>query len=263
MLNVTELSMYLYCPRQFYLQKVLGVKKPVNKEMMEGRILHEILENFSNSEEEVIKEIETFDKEKILEKFSFLLEDLKNFSFLKNKNIIEKFSINQEELENKANKLIEKEILIRLPSIEETAKKGFFKEKLWENLSPKYFSEFPLISEKLQLKGRVDRIMFSENMIVPFELKTRNADKVYDSDEIQLAAYSLLLEEKFQKPINLGILEAGNKKHEVIISKEAKEKVIKLTEEIHSLLLPPSYPSNFSKCQNCSLKEECDKLVKS
>ena len=104
--------------------------------------------------------------------------------------------------------------------------------------------------------------MISGEKIIPFELKTRAVEKVWPSDEIQLTSYAMLLEEKYNKNIPMGILESGNKKHEIIISEELKQKVNDLIKEINELMdsTNPRYPDNFSKCQKCSWEEECYNL---
>ena len=156
-------------------------------------------------------------------------------------------------------------------SIEKTMQKGFLGKQLLEKLTPKYISEMTLVSESLGLKGRADRVMIihDDKTIIPFELKTREAEKIWDSDEIQLTAYTMLLEEKFQKTIPLAILESGNKKHELIITPDLKQKVRDLIKEIRELYKSaesgqekpaPKFPSNFSKCQTCFWDEHCREM---
>jgi len=258
-INVTDLSKYLYCQRQFYLEKVLGIKKPATKEMIEGRIRHEILELFSKSEREVISGIGLEDREKIELLFKELLRKIINLVLIKNEQIINQFKINKEELIKKSEKQIFKEIELRVKAIEKAIVKGFFKNELWENLDPKYFSEFSILSESLGLKGRIDRLVIDKEEIIPFELKSREADKIFESDEIQLIAYILLLEYYFDKKISFGIIEAGNELYQIEATDEKKRKVLELISEIQTNI-SKKFPSNFSKCGKCSFKEECEKL---
>lgn len=256
--NVTELSMYLYCPRQFYLEKVLGIRKPASKEMVEGRLIHDVIGQFSTREPEVLEVLEKFDKKEIYELFLQLVQRIKQEVFEKNSKVIYFFKIDSKELEKKIDKLLEKEILLRVKSVEETMKKGFVKNDIVINLSPKYFSEFPLISENLRLKGRADRIMIGDDLVL-YELKTRDIDRVYESDEIQIAAYSMLLEEKFSKKPSLCILEAGNQSFEINTA-DKREKVLQIIQEMDAVFKDKKakFPSNFSKCRSCKLQEECN-----
>ena len=258
--NVTDLSGYLYCPRQFYLEKVLGIRKPVSKEMVEGQIIHKIIQIFSDQEILVIERISSFDKGEIISLYNELLSRIKGEIFQKNQFQIEKFGINIHELEKRIDKTLEKEIILHLDSIKKTIEKGFSGRDLWENLSPKYFSEFPMLSESLSLKGKADRILFSDNELIPFELKTREVDRVFESDELQLAAYCLLLEEKFKRKVDFGILEAGNKQFQIFFTQELRDKIPSLINELNSVLITKTarFPSNFAKCQSCKLKKECE-----
>jgi len=260
-LNVTDLTAYLYCPRKFYLERIKGLKKPPTKAMIEGRIIHEIMEAFSNQERELIRQIETRkSRQEIINDYNLLLNKLINYNFDKNKRIINVFGVSEEKLKEKILKKTEKDISLRTESVAKTIGEGFLGMDLWENLKPKYSSEFSILSEKLRLKGKIDRVMISGDDIIPFELKTREIQKIYPSDEVQLGAYAMLLEDKFQKKIPLGILEAGNEKHDIVITDELKQKILNLIEEIRDILNNLKYPSNFAKCQKCDWEKECSQI---
>ena len=49
LLNVTDLSSYLYCPRQFYIKKIFNLREPPSQPMIKGKIKHEIIEKFSKN----------------------------------------------------------------------------------------------------------------------------------------------------------------------------------------------------------------------
>jgi CRISPR-associated protein Cas4 len=262
LLTVTDLSMYLYCPRKFFLEKIKGIKKPVSNVMIEGRIRHEILEEFANREKDFVESLEKMDKEMLIKIYSQFLNNIINKNFVKNRASIYAFKISSEALNMKVLKAMENDILLRVNSVDNWMQKGFSGRELWDNLTPKYLSEFAITSEILGLKGKIDRVMISEN-IVPFELKTREIQRVFDSDELQLTAYAMLLEEKFDRKIPLGIIEAGNKKHEIAINDKTKQKVVDLIKEVNNLFSEqkiPAFPSNFGKCNVCNLREECDNL---
>lgn len=262
LLNVTDLSSYLYCPRKFYLKKVKGFREPPNKAMIEGRIRHDVLEIFLNEEQGYVEAFKELTQKEIIFQFQSLIEDIINHVFYKNRGLIDQFQISKPTLKVKIQIALQKEVSLRAGAIAKAMQEGFLGKDLWQNLTPKYISEMPLISEKLGLKGRADRVVISEDTIIPFELKTRETEKIWPSDEIQLTAYAMLLEEKYQKSIPIGILEAGNIKHEIIITPALKQQVRDLVEEIRLITKKPNlkFPSNFSKCQSCSLEKECDEL---
>ncbi len=262
MLNVTDLGAYLYCPRKYYIEKVLGKRGPPNKAMIAGSIQHKVLEEFSKQEESLIKSFKThLTKSEIKEKFNKLLDLIIQKIFSKNHYMIIKFKISKKELEEKIRKAMSKEVLLIVDSVSETMEKGFFGQELFENLEPKIISEMALYSDSLGLRGRADRVIISkENTIIPFELKTRTADKIWPSDEIQVTAYAMMLSEKYNKPVSLGILEAGSKRHEIEITEERKQKVLGLIKEVKNISKNPMFPSSFSKCQSCNWEEECENL---
>jgi CRISPR-associated protein Cas4 len=261
LINVTDLSSYTYCPRKFFLTKIIGLKEPPNKAMISGRIKHEVREIFSNNEKDLIISFEKLLSRKEIENsFKNLLEEIINHVLNKEAELISQFFLVPKELSAQIKESMEQEIILRAESIENTMKQGFLSRNLWENLSPKYVSELSLVSEKLGLKGRIDRVSISEE-IIPFELKTRVSETIYPSDEIQLTAYAMLLEEKFNKQVPKGILEAGNKKQVLEISQKSRQKVLDLIKEIQELQKQTAkFPSNFSKCQSCNWQKECEEL---
>ena len=262
MINVTDLSMYLYCPRKFFLEKIKGLRSPPSKQMIEGKIRHEVLEAFSNNEKDFVLSLEQINKNKVLANFHNFLFDISSSVLSKNLHLIKSFSINKGEITEKIINSMKNDIQLRAESIENTMAQGFLRQELWENLNPKYISEMPIQSESLGLRGRIDRLMILGKTIIPFELKTREIEKIYDSDEIQLTAYAMLLEEHYNIKIPIAILEAGNKKHELAITEENKQKVIDLIKEVNELKNQKTakFPSNFAKCQSCFFQKQCEEF---
>lgn len=250
----------------------MGLKQPPTKPMIEGSIRHKVREMFAKNEEKLFQNLELINhnltKQKILSFYQNFLNEIIKTTFNNSQKLILAFEINPAEIREKIIKSMENKIKLRAQAVENTIKLGFTGKQLWENLTPKYISELPLFSESLGLKGRADRIMLDKEKIVPYELKTRTTETIYPSDEIQITSYAMLLEEKYNKPIPFGILEAGNQIHEIQITEANKQKVRDLINEINNLIqssnsenkIEPKFPSNFSKCQKCSWEEECSKI---
>jgi len=187
---------------------------------------------------------------------TFLREIAKEI-FQKNNNMIEGFSIDRTELFKKILKNFEEDMKIRIISIKKTISDGFFGEELWKNLQPKYISEMKLESSILGLRGRIDRVEFNGDKIIPYELKSRE-NKIFLSDEIQLTAYAMLLEESYKTKINEGVIECSGKKQKTAITEENKKIVLNIAEKIrHIGENVPEMPSSFGKCAKCDLREEC------
>ena len=87
-------------------------------------------------------------------------------------------------------------------------------------------------------------------------------DGVWPSHRIQIAAYSLLLQEKFNKQIKEGFvvyLDSKEKRH-IAINPYMQEEVKQLVNEVIALLESkelPDFCDNENKCRKCGLKEKC------
>ena len=266
MLSVTDLCSYLYCSRKLYLRKVLRLYEPIKEVTFKGSFRHELHDLASKADEELVKSI----------KKKLSLDEIKELYLLKYKEILRKVILNNKGLLNKFN-LNEKDVFARnIPVIEEEA--GFrainvhktiidfnvVGDGLWEKLTPKIISELRIEDLKLGLKGIIDQIYQYEAGLVPIELKTGKAPRegVWPGHKIQIAAYALLLEGKFNQGIKEGFvhyLDAEQKRHipiNAFLRLEVKDMIKKVNSLINSLELP-DFCGNDNKCRVCGLKENC------
>jgi len=260
-ISITDITGWLYCPRKLYIQKVKNIRQPLTREMQAGKMRHNILEFFSKREKELVTGIDKdLDKIDLVFLYENFIKEIANNVFIENTKAVEGFRIDKEEFMKKLMKNFLEDIKLRVTSIKEKLKEGLFKENLWNSLDTVYISELSLESENLGLRGRVDRVEIQkkENKIIPYELKTRD-EKIYPSDEIQLTAYAMLLEDYYKIKIPRGIVESGSLKKEIPITEENKSQVFKIADEIRNLnkaLVPPML-SNFNKCKSCMFNEFC------
>jgi len=246
-INVTEIIEYLYCPRKVYLKRIKKIKPPVTKAMILGFLKHKVFDIFNKNEILMISAIKTnIDKEQIKQNYHFYLKRVIKEVIIQYSNLISKFDISPDNLTNQIFNFLEKDIDMRAESIKGTLNLGFFGKELWRNLKPKYLTEYQIVSQELGLKGRIDRIKF-EQEILPYEIKTRQG--IYDSDKLQLAAYSLLLEEEFKKEIKKGIIEAGKGHEEIDITQEMKQKILEIADKVRKIK-DPGFHNNFNKCKS-------------
>ena len=255
-INVTDITEYLYCPRKVYFRLFKGLKSPPSQKMILGFLRHKVLENFSKNEYILVSSIDKkISEQEIKRKYELFLNNLLNEALFLNENLIKKFKIQKNEFYDSVKKSAYPEIQLRVDSIAKTLEKGFTKQELWEKLSPKYASEFKIESKKLGLRGKIDRIKLGKE-ILPYEIKSR--ENSFESDKIQLAAYSLLLEDYFKIPIPKGVIELLGKKEEIILDNNLKNNVLEIADKIRHLgENPPPILSNFNKCRTCNFKEEC------
>lgn len=96
---------------------------------------------------------------------------------------------------------------------------------------------------------------------VPVEYK-RGRPKKDIIDEVQLCAQAMCLEEMLYTNINYGYLFYGETKHrtKVLFENELRDKVIKLSEQMHSLFDKQCTPTAIKadkRCKSCSLVDVC------
>jgi len=253
-INVTEIVEYLYCPRKIFLKRVKKIKEPPTKAMILGFLKHKVFDIFNKNESMIVSDIkENITREQILILYNNYLKAIIKEIARSYENLIKTFKIEILTLETQTLDFLKKDLLIRAESVKKTLSQGYVGKELWRNLKPKYLTEFQITSENLGLKGRIDRVMISDK-ILPYEIKTRS--EIYESDKVQLAAYSLLLEEEFGKKIEGGIIETRKKEEEIFINRELKNKVLEIAEKIRNMK-DANFPSNLNKCKNCRLRKEC------
>ncbi|MFH1307929.1 MAG: CRISPR-associated protein Cas4 [archaeon] len=254
-INVTDITEYLFCPRKVYLRLVKKVRFPPNQAMIKGQLKHRVFDTFNKNEPVIVSSIESVLSEReIINLYKTELLKIIQEIQVVNSNQFLMFKIDKREFSDSINKLIGKEINLRAGSVLQTLKKGFLGKELWRNLAPKYLSEFKIISENIGLRGKIDRVKF-ESSITPYEIKTRAG--IYDSDKIQLAAYALLLEEEFNKKIEKGFIEHLEGSEEILLTEELKNKVLEIADKIRKMKDSPEMPSNFNKCNSCFFKNKC------
>lgn len=253
-ISVTDIITYLYCPRKLYLRLVKKVKTPPNKAMVSGFLKHKIFDIFNKNESILVSNIkENPTEQNITELYQQYSERISKEIFSNYSNAIKSFCINEEDLLKETLSFLDKDIKLRAKAIKKTLDLGYRGKDLWRNLKPKYLTEFELTSKILGLKGRIDRVKFGEE-IEPYEIKTR--ENIFEEDKVQLAAYSLLLEEEFGKRIGRGIIEVKDREEEIEITEELKNRVLEIAEKIRHME-NAEFQNNFKKCKSCDLRKEC------
>lgn len=121
-----------------------------------------------------------------------------------------------------------------------------------------WYREMYLKSEKLHLHGKID-LLDGKMDLIPVERKHGNS--YYDNDEIQLAAYCMLLEDYLEEPVRMGYLYlfGTNQRYAITITDWHREKVKEITEAILNMTIDsiPDFADNSNKCDNCSTVQYC------
>ena len=265
-ISVTLLSSYLYCSRKLFLEKVLMLEEPPKESLVMGTIRHGTYDMINKMEEAIVTSItKKMNLDDLKERYrKEYLKFLKK-AIVESKKRLNEVNLNALDAYRKSYPFIMEESITRANNIFSFIESNnVFGKELWEKLTPKIMSELRIESDELKLKGIIDQVHVYGNEYVPFELKTGKMpqDGVWPSHRIQLAAYSLLLQEKFKKPVKEGFVHYldSRQKRQIVMNPYMADEVKQLVEEIIALLKGkdiPDYCNNENKCMKCGLKQTC------
>ena len=133
------------------------------------------------------------------------------------------------------------------------------------NFYPKIESELWVKSDKMQLRGIIDRIECYSDKKIPVELKTGKAPMsgVWPGHQIQIGAYLLLMQEKLKDPaINEGYIHYldSDKKISIMMNPFLRQKIIDLIQNVNNMLVSKTIPEKCGsegKCNACGIKNQC------
>lgn len=117
-----------------------------------------------------------------------------------------------------------------------------------------------LFSQELGLHGICDSLFFTENELIPAEIKSGRFSRS-DSAIVQLVAYAMVAEEQFQKHIKQGLIFYEERKTAVIeITQNERQRVKKIVHMIMDdcirSLMPPTSAS-IPQCSQCEFLNFC------
>lgn len=130
-----------------------------------------------------------------------------------------------------------------------------------EDIKAIYY-KLSLEDHDLGLAGQIDLVIeLKNNKILPVEIKYSDHMSVFIGRKKQITAYAILLEKKFNRIIDEGILyfPDQNKQINLQISYEDKEHLIRDLEKIRNLIISEKIPvkSNIERCNYCEVSKYC------
>ena len=127
--------------------------------------------------------------------------------------------------------------------------------------------EKPLVSEALELVGRPDYLIETEDGVVPVEAKSTTCPangQPYDSHLAQLAAYCLLVEEVLRRNVPYGLVKYRDREVRVEYTEEMRERALSLIEELKVDMNATDEGREVHRshedprrCAGCSLRDVC------
>lgn len=123
-----------------------------------------------------------------------------------------------------------------------------------------------LVSQRYGLRGRPDYILNRGNYMIPVEVKTGRVPRgPLFSHILQLAAYCLLIEEKYELAPPYGIIRYTNVQHEIDYTEELKGTLTSKLKDMENIIRTGEAHRNHNrpnKCKGCSRRQMCpEKLV--
>jgi len=258
LIPVSALSSWVHCPRQFYLSYVLEIEEPPKDVMILGLIKHKLHEQISLQEESVVTTLKKDDKvEEILHSsFASLLKNI----VTNHANALRMVSVPLTSAFQKAMPIVKFEATDRAQRIMPFLQKGITGDALWHALTPKVKTEYSIQSQKLGLKGRIDRLELYESRLLPVELKSGNPPQegVWEEHRIQVASYALMLEDTFSTTVPEAIVQYvdHNQRRLIVLNPFLKEQVVEIIAKVKNCLETKELPDGCGreKCSACNSK---------
>ena len=249
MVPVTDLSSYMYCPRLLYQQKVLGKKERLNAAMILGAIRHNFYDLANKHEENIVVHLPAnVTMDETTEAYSKTYRNLIKAAVMTRSKSLALFDIQPFEILEQLQPIAAAEATERAANVHKfSSDNNASGESLWRQLSPKIITELRVKSDKMRLKGTVDRIEMHADTVIPIELKTGKMprDGVWPAHRVQAAAYMMLLQETFNAPINKAIIRYldHDSSKTVTLNPYMEMEVTELTEKVSRLLQAKEVPA--------------------
>ena len=269
LLSVTDLSAYKFCIRSLYLRLVLGFREPVKPVMVLGSIRHKIYDEANKREEELVTQVGSgMDRQKILSLFSEAYDEILHQSISVYSSQLGTLGMNAAEVASQLEPAVLSQAHSRADEIISFSSRAkLFGSELWEALTPKIITELRVLSKSLRLKGVVDRIEVYGNEYVPVEIKTGRtpSEGVWPDHRMQLAAYMLLLNDRFNTNVKEGQVNyvATNQTRQVVMNPFMEYEVKSAVNDVFSLIERPEVPEPCGKpyCSVCLMGDNYGNLM--
>ncbi len=256
---VSFLNAYDFCKRTIYLKEVAGIIPKANIKKTRGLVGHAVRKELSLRQQKIIGKISS-------------TSEIENRMIRELDNVLCDFPYVYKDLSDDPDTCCEKylpEIRIEvLPEIKIiTERLTDITDELGIDGAVKYLTprwvDYSIKSDKLKLSGKIDKVMKRDNL-VPIEIKTSNPGSgIWGGDRLQICAYAMLLEEKFNEKIPFGFVEYTKiaEQRPVMTTEQIRRRVINARDSVIDILegeIPEICPhGSGKKCEACDFRESC------
>ena len=127
--------------------------------------------------------------------------------------------------------------------------------------------EQPLLSRRLNLVGRPDYLVETDEGVVPVEAKSARCPAggvPHASHVMQLAAYCLLVEDTLGARVPYGVVRYSDREVRVDFTPEVRERLLALLEEMRAARAAEEVHRSHEeplRCARCSFRDNCDESL--
>jgi CRISPR-associated exonuclease Cas4 len=126
-------------------------------------------------------------------------------------------------------------------------------------------NEHALFSKRHRLSGKPDYLIRDGESIIPVEVKSGKAPpQPREGHVLQLAAYSLLVEENFGATVERGIVKYDDKQFEIAFTPELRAELLRVIDEMRSCFSEGDAHRNHNdawRCRSCGVRDTCDERI--
>jgi CRISPR-associated exonuclease Cas4 len=126
--------------------------------------------------------------------------------------------------------------------------------------------EKPLYDPELRLTGKPDYLVRQGKLVIPIEVKSRQAPQVpYDSHIYQLAAYCLLVEREYGTRPSHGIIHYADKNFAIDFTAELEGSIQVIIREMQGRTNRSQVDRSHQdgkRCQHCGYRSICDQALR-
>jgi CRISPR-associated exonuclease Cas4 len=126
--------------------------------------------------------------------------------------------------------------------------------------------EKPLYDPELRLTGKPDYLVKQGKLVIPIEVKSRQAPRVpYDSHIYQLVAYCLLVAREYGTRPPHGIIHYANKNFAIDFTAELEGEVQSIIQEMQGRTNHSPVDRSHDdgkRCQHCGYRSICDQALR-
>jgi CRISPR-associated exonuclease Cas4 len=123
-----------------------------------------------------------------------------------------------------------------------------------------------LHSRKMAISGKPDYIVKGKGRsLIPVEIKSGRAKEPYKNHIMQLAAYCLLVEENYHRPVPYGILVySDGVQHKINFDKTLRSDLRATVDEMKKTIghsCPNRAHNHKQRCMHCSFRDSCERSL--